>query len=100
MNLKIVDVEVHEEENYNIIWFEVDLYPSCVYGLKRYPSAKIKQDYIVIQPPKEYFDVVESIRYLEEKLVEIKKSIEVELNTNKRFRIKLLSTTGPFNINN
>ncbi len=88
--MEIRGVENNEKSNYLIVWFVLKEYPDQVFGIKHFPNAKFKKDYLVLEPDENYFEQAEILKVLENNIAGIKESIGNEMENYPQFRLKLL----------
>ncbi|MCI2257230.1 hypothetical protein L2D08_23240 [Domibacillus sp. PGB-M46] len=93
---EITGIENDQTTNYSIIWFVVEEYPDKVIGLKSFPNAMFKKDYIVFKSEMDYYKQVEMVEELENEIAAIKEGIGCIIHTQPDLRVKLLHKSDEF----
>jgi hypothetical protein len=87
--IEIRDIE-NNQSKYSIIWFVLEEYPDSVFGLKHFPNAEFKKDYIIHDNNTNYFDQVEILKVLESNIAAIKAGLVKIMDNYPQFQLRLL----------
>jgi hypothetical protein len=89
-------IDIGNNNSYSTIWFVLEEYPGSVFGLRHYPNAEFKKDYIITDPKSNYFEQVEVIKVIEGNISTIKAGLEKIMDNYPQFKLRLLFSSDIF----